>query len=112
MIDVQVGVCAPAGGDVVEEVEQRPAFLAARMGPPRPEPRRRRRTFDDAEQVLQPPVRASVLGPQRVAFEVEEDVPRIRGGQRGQHLRGEHLHHRLLGVLLAQLDRRLGPQRG
>ena len=83
VVDVHVGVTLAALFDQRQEIDQRLAFRCPVVRPQRPE---LARGLQHAEQILQAPLSA-VGSPQRVAFEVEEQVTGIGLRQQGQRLR-------------------------
>lgn len=95
VVDVHVRVLLTTRGHVVEEVDECLPLLGAVVCPERPERGGVGGTLDHAEEVFETPVRGSVLGPERVSLEVEEDVAVVRFRQPAQRLRGVHLE---LGV--------------
>ena len=115
VVDVQPRVHAAPGREPAEEVSQGLLLPGAVVRPPGAVagPGRVRRAVGDGvvtrgvqhlhpEQVLQAGRRPGVGAPQRVALEVEEDVPGAGLGQGVQGLRGDHLaeHHlRRVGIL-------------
>ena len=86
VVDLHVRVGFPAVLDVGDEVGEGPAFLGAGVGPERPEDGFAGVDLDDAEQVLEPPGAAEGVLPERVALEVEEDVPGVGFGKAGDRL--------------------------
>ncbi|CPU15219.1 Uncharacterised protein [Mycobacteroides abscessus] len=103
VVDMHSRIAATALGHQLQKCEQGLAFGAAIVGPNGPEFLISGSVvFEHAEQVLQPPMHA-VLGPQRVALEVEEDVTRIGGRQRAQRDRIGHLELWCATVALANL---------
>ena len=115
VVDVHARVRGAALLDVRQEVDERLLLLRAVVRPERPE---RAVGLDHPEQVLQTPVRGRVggdrvVGPERVALEVEEDVAGVRHRQVADRRRLDDLEHeRLRRGLLADLEGRLPAQVG
>ncbi|CAG6996306.1 hypothetical protein PICSAR164_02549 [Mycobacterium avium subsp. paratuberculosis] len=108
MVDVHVGAAPAPVGHQRQKVGERLAFLGPVVRPQRPEPARRP-GFEDPEQVFQTPF-AAVGGPQRVAFEVEEQITGVGLGQQRQRLRIDDLDLRHPGFTFADLQFGLGGQ--
>jgi hypothetical protein len=112
VVDVHARMLRPTRGDVGEEPLESHPLLGVVVRPERAE---RRVLFDEAEQVVETPFGAVAvrgLGIERVALEVEEDVPVVGHRQRGQRLRVVHVVGGCVTVVGRDLDARLRPQAG
>jgi hypothetical protein len=96
MVDVHVRILRAALLHVGEEVQKGLPFARSGVSPERPEDRfvawriSGPRGLNHAEEVLQAPLARRIL-PERVAFEVEEDVAVTRGRNAGQRIVCQHL---------------------
>ena len=107
MVDVHVRVPAATFAHHRQEILQRAAFLVAVVRPQRVEAVSR---VEYPEQILQAPA-AAVGGPQRVALEVEEQVPTVGVGQQRQRLRVGDLVGRFAVLARRDLQPGLGGER-
>ncbi|CAH0327306.1 hypothetical protein SRABI128_05972 [Microbacterium sp. Bi128] len=92
VVDVHVRVVPPAFLDIVKEIEERLLLRLPAVGPEWPENPRTAGLggrLNHAEQVLEPPHSRGAVLPQRIAFEVEENIAPARWGQLGQGVPGQ-----------------------
>ena len=101
VVDVHAWMSFSTRGDVIEEVEERLALTLAIVCPERLEHVVVRRPFDYTEQILQPPIGGPVLGPERIALEVEEDVAVVGDGESAERRGFVDLEFGVAGHFLA-----------
>ncbi len=106
VVDVQGGVLDEPGVHAIDEALERPPLARVVIGPQRVEAPA---DVEHAPEVLE----RALLVPERVAFDVEEQVAGRRVGQQrqaGERMRFEQLVHELLRLAPVELERGLATQ--